>query len=168
MQLRGVERYHGKSRELALWHQMRYLLLTRPIGFVTRKVRFYPILLVRVEFSTLINNLWNVFFKTHLSLLVIPHIECTPKDDDVCLTESPGWASNRDCAYAKSYCDSWAKDTMRCCPQTCGSGLLTVEQCENLDSKGTCIYPRKSQCPNEGIRNDIGVFYSYSFTYSWL
>ena len=104
-----------------------------------------------------INNLLDVSFKTQINLLIFPYIECMPTDDDVCLTKSPGWKSNSDCAYAKNYCVSWAKDAKRCCPQTCGSGLLTPEQCENLNGKGTCIYPTKSQCPKEGIRNDIGV-----------
>lgn len=104
-------------------------------------------------------------FKTHVTRLILPHIECVPTDDDVCLTKSPGWASNRDCAYAKNYCNSWAKDARRCCPQTCESGLLTKAQCENLDSKGTCIYPTKSQCPNEGIKDNIGFIYCFSFTF---
>ena len=111
--------------------------------------------------------------KSLLDLLLFPHIECVPVDDRVCLIKSPGWASNRDCEYARKYCDSWAKDAKRCCPQTCESGLLTKAQCESLSSKGTCIYPTKSQCPNEGIKDKIGfsivtllVYYMYKMKMS--
>ena len=76
-------------------------------------------------------------------------IECVPTDSDECLANTPDWGSGKDCAYAKSYCNSWAKDARRCCPETCGTGLLTESECNALDSKGTCIYPI---CPNGGIR----------------
>ena len=120
------------------------------------------LVLIQIETFTRLNTLSDILFKTHVTRLILPHIECVPTDDDVCLTKSPGWASNRDCAYAKNYCNSWAKDARRCCPQTCESGLLTKAQCENLDSKGTCIYPTKSQCPNEGIKDNIGFIYCFS------
>ena len=98
-----------------------------------------------------------MLLKTTLDLLIFSHIECVPTDNVDCLTASPGWRSDRDCAYARNYCNSWAKDAKRCCPQTCESGSLTKDQCENLNSKGTCIYPNKSQCPIEGIKM-ISVF----------
>ena len=84
-------------------------------------------------------------------------IECVPTDDDECLSSTRYWGSKKDCSYAKKYCDSWAKDAKRCCPQTCGSGLLTKFQCNNLKSKGTCIYPNNviNQCPNEGIKDQV-------------
>ena len=94
--------------------------------------------------------------KSNLNKLIWFHTECVPSDDDACLINSPGWHSSRDCAYAKKYCNSWAKDAKRCCPQTCESGFLTKAQCESLSSKGTCIYPTRSQCPNEGIKDKIG------------
>jgi len=81
-----------------------------------------------------------------------------PTDNDDCLTNSPGWASNRDCAYAKAHCEAWAKDAKRCCPQTCESGLLTPEECQNLKGKGTCLYPTKSQCGKEDYWT-MGIYY---------
>ena len=89
-------------------------------------------------------------------ILLLPLIECLPTDSDECLANSPNWDAGRDCAYAKSYCTSWAKDARRCCPETCGTGLLTESECNSLDSKGTCIYPLKNnQCPKGGIRYKI-------------
>ena len=90
-------------------------------------------------------------FKHHLSHFV-PLIECEPTDSDECLANTPKWGPGKDCAYAKSYCNSWAKDAKRCCPKTCGTGLLTESKCNALDSKGTCIYPLKNQCPKGGIQ----------------
>ena len=88
----------------------------------------------------------------------MPLIECEPTDSDECITTSPKWNKEKDCAYAKSYCDSWAKDARRCCPQTCGTGVLTKSQCEALDSKGTCIYPAKNQCQKGGTEYKT-IFY---------
>ena len=81
-----------------------------------------------------------------------PLIECEPTDSDECLKNSPEWSNSRVCSGVKSYCDSWAKDVRRCCPQTCGTGLLTESQCKALDSKGTCTYPAENQCPNGGTQ----------------
>ena len=89
----------------------------------------------------------------HLWQIIFRLIECVPRDDDECLANTPSWGPTKDCAYAKKYCASWAKDARRCCPETCGSGLLTETQCKALDSKGECIYPAKNQCPNEGIKD---------------
>ena len=77
--------------------------------------------------------------------------ECLPTDSDECLANTPQWGPTKDCAYAKKYCDTWAKDARRCCPETCKTGVLTEDQCKALNSKGTCIYPLKNQCTNRGI-----------------
>ena len=98
-----------------------------------------------------------MMFNTYLKQMILRLIECVPRDDDECLASTPDWGSTKNCAYAKKYCDSWAKDARRCCPQTCGSGLLTESQCNALNSKGTCIYPNNviNQCPNEGIKDQV-------------
>lgn len=83
--------------------------------------------------------------------------ECVPRDSDQCLADTPNWGSTKDCADAKKYCDSWAKDARRCCPETCGSGLLCESQCKALESKGQCIYPAENQCPNECIKETTNL-----------
>ena len=98
-----------------------------------------------------------MMLNTYIKQIIFRLIECVPRDDDECLASTINWSSTKDCAYAKKYCDSWAKDARRCCPQTCGSGLLTESQCNALNSKGTCIYPNNviDQCPNAGITDQV-------------
>ena len=108
-----------------------------------------------------------MMFNTYIRQLIFRLIECVPRDSDECLANTPKWGSSKDCAYAKTYCNSWAKDARRCCPETCGSGALTESQCEALNSKGTCIYPAENQCPYEGIKETaihklITVMYFFS------
>ena len=91
-------------------------------------------------------------FNTYIKQLIFRLIECVPRDSDECLAKTPKWGPKKDCAYAKKYCDTWAKDARRCCPETCGSGALTESQCKALNSKGKCIYPAENQCSNEGIK----------------
>ena len=81
--------------------------------------------------------------------------ECLPTDSDECLENTPKWGPGKDCAYAKKYCDSWAKDARRCCPETCKTGALTEDQCKALNSQGTCIYPLKNQCTSRGISDNL-------------
>ena len=110
------------------------------------------ILILRVKKRVDLDNISIRYHVQQLHKPFLPLIECEPTDSDECLTITPNWDENRDCAFAKSYCDSWAKDARRCCPQTCGTGLLTKSQCNALDSKGTCIYPAENQCPNRGTQ----------------
>ena len=79
--------------------------------------------------------------------------EC-PKNSDKCLQESPNWGISWNCDRAFEfdngiYCstDSWAKDLRRCCPNSCGTGVLTESGCNALGNAfGTCIYPNAAQC----------------------
>ena len=44
-------------------------------------------------------------------------------------------------------CNGWAKDTRRCCPQSCRNKKpFTKSLCEASGGKGTCIYPNEAQC----------------------
>ena len=78
------------------------------------------------------------------------------KDSNLCLTQSPGW-EGFDCEFAKAYCQSYAKDAMRCCPDTCGnvnSKAFTKTECQRNERMGTCKYPflaDKVDC-NEGMK----------------
>ena len=82
--------------------------------------------------------------------------ECNgnPKDSDECLQVSPKWGPKHSCSSALKYnggilcnIDSWAKDMRRCCPISCGTGVLTENDCNALDkSSGTCVYPNEAQC----------------------
>lgn len=75
--------------------------------------------------------------------------ECVVRNSDACLQASPDWNSNYICIESKKWCNSWAKDMWRCCPETCNAGPLTVAQCDALDAKGTCAYPNEAQCSGE-------------------
>ena len=73
---------------------------------------------------------------------------CQPKDSNSCLRASPGWYSWHTCsANADNWCTSYAKDMQRCCPESCNTGALTEDQCNDLSSSGTCTYPNNAQCP---------------------
>jgi len=66
------------------------------------------------------------------------------QDNDECLQRSEGWGSYT-CASATRgndliWCDEWSKDMRRCCPETCGTGVLTPEACEELGGSGECTY----------------------------
>ena len=75
---------------------------------------------------------------------------CKVKDSDACIQEA--WGSSYKCSTAsKGYCTSYAKDMRRCCPDSCETGPLTEEACNNLKStSGTCTYPNDAQCEIEG------------------
>ena len=95
----------------------------------------------------------------------ITYIACTPLDSDTCLRNSPDWGSTRTCRWAKgqtskNYCNTWAKDMRRCCPESCDTGDLvtikfTEEDCTKFPGEGTCTYPNKAQCTDGKILNLI-------------
>jgi len=76
-----------------------------------------------------------------------------PRDSDECLASTPNWGPGSKCQDSESMCvdrsGSWAKDVRRCCPETCGTGVLTKAMCEALVSKGTCTYPNAAQGSGE-------------------
>ena len=82
--------------------------------------------------------------------------ECQPRDSDECLKTSPNWNSDRTCknAFADNpeWCITWARDVRRCCPETCGTGSFTEEDCALWTSGegGDCIYPNHAQCHGNG------------------
>jgi len=75
---------------------------------------------------------------------------CKPKDSDVCLWETPSWRISDTCAKSKKlYCKNkfWEKDMRRCCPESCGTGTFTEEDCIAFKaSSGRCTYPNLAQC----------------------
>ena len=91
----------------------------------------------------------------------LDELVCTTKDNDECILNTPGWetashVNKWSCNYFtiaggyRHYCDDWAKDTRRCCPETCeNSKPFTKTVCEASPGKGTCIY----QCGNEHMYN---------------
>ena len=71
---------------------------------------------------------------------------CKPKDSDYCLQQSPNWSHGHTCRSTKHYCKTYAKDMRRCCPESCGTGTFTEEDCNAFSGSGTCIYPNQAQC----------------------
>ena len=76
---------------------------------------------------------------------------CVPKDSDMCLQNSNKWGgySCNDLTKSKYvlWCNDWAKDTRRCCPQACGNKKpFTEAACEESKGKGICTYPNAAQC----------------------
>ena len=71
--------------------------------------------------------------------------KCEPKDNDRCLQRSPTWGNEFTCSTSSSYCSDYGKDMKRCCPDTCGSGVFTEDDCKHFDGKGTCSYPNDAQ-----------------------
>ena len=88
-----------------------------------------------------------------------------PRNSDECLASTPNWGPGSRCDGAGSMCvdrsGSWAKDVRRCCPETCGTGILTKDMCEALVSKGTCTYPNAAQCSEEG-KSDLGERFRFA------
>ena len=76
-----------------------------------------------------------------------------PRNNDECLKTSDGWSDEKCKDQSLSLCEdkkgSWAKDMRRCCPEKCGTGILTKDMCDALISSGTCTYPNAAQCPEE-------------------
>ena len=73
---------------------------------------------------------------------------CEPKDSNACLKASPDFRWG--CWWNRNNCDSWGKSVRRCCPETCGTGEFTEEDCNAFDGKGDCIYPNEAQCSIDG------------------
>ena len=88
---------------------------------------------------------------------------CEPKDSDVCLQESPRWQVYDTCAKSakKKYCkhNFYEKDMRRCCPESCGTGSFTEEDCVAFEDKGasigTCRYPNLAQCEGRKLRSKL-------------
>ena len=71
--------------------------------------------------------------------------KCEPKDNDRCLQTSPTWGKDFTCLTSSSYCFEYGKDMRRCCPDTCGSGVFTEDDCKQFEGQGTCSYPNDAQ-----------------------
>lgn len=82
-----------------------------------------------------------------------PSLACTLVDSDSCLNRSSGWGGFT-CNGSAQWCTSWAKDVQRCCPNACGTGILSYSQCNALGSQGTCTYPN-------GVQICQGLYYIY-------
>ena len=72
-------------------------------------------------------------------------------DNDICLRNSDAWNETHSCSQMKlddfSYwCWMYAKDTKRCCPNTCVSIQFTEEQCNSYWAAGNCTYPYPTTC----------------------
>ena len=69
------------------------------------------------------------------------------KDSDICLQELELWGEGQTCKENAQYCDDWAKDMKRCCPETCKLNHTFTEQIcidygEDIAKvNGTCKYP---------------------------
>ena len=71
---------------------------------------------------------------------------CTPKNDNVCLQDSPHWGSQYTCNAegggkpGTQWCTSWSKDMFRCCPEECNrnGAPLSESDCNDLQGKGSC------------------------------
>ena len=76
--------------------------------------------------------------------------QCTTKDSDECLRNSPTQGNGAKCKLNSHRCDSYEKDVKRCCPITCGVEEFTEDECNKSSGSGTCIYPNEAQCPEKG------------------
>ena len=101
--------------------------------------------------STTISKI--IFQFDELTIIISKLDGCQAEDSDSCLQSSPGWGTYN-CASSTIYCDSYAKDMKRCCPESCNSGVLTEDDCNGLSGYGTCIYPNDAQCVgnNENVK----------------
>ena len=84
-----------------------------------------------------------------LSFKFVDRPVCVPKDSDKCLQDVYDWGSSWNCHHLtdSKLCNGWAKDTRRCCPQSCRNKKpFTKAVCEASGGKGTCIYPNEAQC----------------------
>ena len=68
-------------------------------------------------------------------------------DSDSCLQKSEGWGESYNCSGVGMWeCLWYAKDTQRCCPNTCQLMQFTEEECDSTWSDGTCTYPHDVEC----------------------
>merc|ERR1712136_573741 len=51
-----------------------------------------------------------------------PSSDCQVQDNDACIQQE--WGNSHTCASLARYCDSYAKNMYRCCPETCEAGEL--------------------------------------------
>jgi len=68
----------------------------------------------------------------------------TYSSGDECLMEPglSGWGGGYTCAMGVTWCDSYAKDMHRCCPENCGAKpLCSKAECDAMSGSGTCNYP---------------------------
>ena len=69
------------------------------------------------------------------------------KDSDICLQESKSWGPEQTCKENAQYCENWALDMKRCCPETCQLNYtFTANVCSEFadfpnEFNGTCKYP---------------------------
>jgi len=74
----------------------------------------------------------------------IPTTGCQPQDNDACIQNV--WGSSYTCESAARWCDGYAKDMYRCCPESCEAGELTEDDCNALPrARGTCDYANNPQ-----------------------
>ena len=66
----------------------------------------------------------------------------TSTDSDICLQNTPYWGVKYICKNSEEWCNSFARDMRRCCPETCKNDkLFTKSVCKSTKSKGYCHYP---------------------------
>ena len=82
--------------------------------------------------------------------MIIFSDSCNPKDDSLCLQQSEAWGETYTCEASIEYCNIYEKDMRRCCPESCGTGVFTEEDCKKFNGMGTCIYPNGAQCDEKG------------------
>jgi len=84
----------------------------------------------------------------------MPSTGCQVQDNDACIQNE--WGNSYTCASAAQWCDSYAKDMYRCCPETCEAGELNEDECNALSqvrARGNCDYANNPQiCIAEGRR----------------
>ena len=80
------------------------------------------------------------------------YLPCIPKDSDTCIQNVGDWEDwicndLKNGTKYHSYCDSYSKDTRRCCPEACeNTEDFTESVCEASEGSGTCKYPNEAQC----------------------
>jgi len=94
---------------------------------------------------------WNLYVKDPTG---VPSTGCQVQDNDACIQQE--WGNSHTCASLAQYCDSYAKNMYRCCPETCEAGELTEDDCNalsNVRARGNCDYANNPQiCIAEGRR----------------
>jgi len=78
---------------------------------------------------------------------------CEVQDSDSCIQIQ--WGSSYTCSGSSTWCNSYAKNMHRCCPVTCGTGILPESDCNALNSLGDCVYPNDAQLCHEDPHHGI-------------
>merc|ERR1712131_238921 len=84
---------------------------------------------------------WNLYVKDPK-----PSSDCQVQDNDACIQQE--WGNSHTCASLAQYCDSYAKNMYRCCPETCEAGELNEDDCNalsNVRARGNCDYASNPQ-----------------------